>query len=541
MVRAIGEELCPVLGVAIPVGKDSLSMRTVWQEGGAEQSVTAPVSLVVSAFAPVTDIRRTMTPGLARDCGESALLLIDLAGGRTRLGGSCLAQSYGQYGGEAPDVDDPERLRAFFKAQRSLRRENLLLAYHDRSDGGLLCALLEMAFASHLGLDIAVADEIDDLLGYLFAEEIGAVVQVAAPDLARTREILAAHGFADCRIVARPTAGGDITIRHGGAETLRASRIELHRLWSELSFRMQELRDDPDCAREAHDQLLDEADPGLNAALTFDIRGRRRASAASDRRPKVAVLREQGVNGQREMAAALDRAQFDACDVHMTDILAARVGLDQFRGIVACGGFSFGDVLGAGEGWAKSILYNDHAREQFTAFLARQDAFALGVCNGCQMLTALKTLVPGAESWPRFVRNRSDQFEARLSLVAIEQSPSILFAGMAGSRLPIVTSHGEGRAEFTSPVSHARCDAALAAVRYVTHRGVPAEQYPANPNGSPGGLAGLCNADGRVTVIMPHPERVFRTVQLSWHPPNWPEESPWQRLFDNARDWVGSV
>ena len=536
MVEAVGEELCPKLGIAIPVGKDSLSMRTVWQADGRERSVTSPVSLIVSAFAPVGDVRRTLTPELDREPG-SKLLLLDLVHGRTRLGGSCLAQTFGQFGGEPPDLDDAGDLVAFFAALRELKDERLVQAYHDRSDGGVFVTLAEMAFASGVGLDVTVPDAVDDAVAWAFAEEPGAVVQVAARDLPAALGVLAAHGVA-CAEVAVVAEHADVAVVHRGNELYRAPRTDLRARWSELTYRMQALRDDPRCAREAYDAVLDADDPGLNAKLTFalpTLEGRN----ASRPRPKVAVLREQGVNGQREMAAALDRAGFDTYDVHMSDVLSGRMRLDEFRGVVACGGFSYGDVLGAGEGWAKTILHDDRTREQFAAFFAREDTFALGVCNGCQMLAALKALIPGAERWPKFLRNRSDQFEARLSLVEVVPSRSILLAGMTGSRIPIVTAHGEGRAAFASPSDFEHCDATLAALRFVTNSGAVAETYPANPNGSPRGLAALCNADGRVTIMMPHPERVFRTTQLSWHPKEWGECSPWQRMFDNAREWVG--
>jgi phosphoribosylformylglycinamidine synthase len=370
----------------------------------------------------------------------------------------------------------------------------------------------------------------------LFAEELGAVIQVRRADLAGVEAVLDRHALAHS-VVAQPAGHGDIAIRRGGAELYRAPRVELQRKWSELTYRMQALRDDPACAREAFDAALDASDPGLNARLSFPLPAERRGGARAGR-PKVAILREQGVNGQREMAAALDRAGFAAHDVHMSDLVSGRDGLDGYRGAVACGGFSYGDVLGAGEGWAKTILYHEPTRRMFETFFARADAFALGVCNGCQMLSALKELIPGTALWPRFLRNRSDQFEARLSLVEIVPSPSVLLAGMAGSRVPIVTAHGEGRAAFASQDELERCDAALTAMRFVSNGGEPTERYPANPNGSPRGIAGLANADGRVTIMMPHPERVFRTAQMSWHPAEWGECSPWQRLFDNARSWV---
>jgi phosphoribosylformylglycinamidine synthase len=394
-----------------------------------------------------------------------------------------------------------------------------------------------MSFATNVGLDIELPENAADALAYLFNEELGAVIQVPAVELDRVAKLLASHGLAH-HAIARIAPHDDVVVRRAGVELYRAPRVELRRKWSELTFRMQALRDDPECAREAFDAVLNTEDPGLNAKLTFPLPSERRQAALAGR-PKVAVLREQGVNGQREMAATLDRAGFEAHDVHMTDLLAGRKRLEEYRGVIACGGFSYGDVLGAGEGWAKTILYHARVREMFEAFFARSDAFALGVCNGCQMLAALKELIPGTQSWPKFLRNRSDQFEARVSLVEIVPSPSVLLAGMAGSRIPIVVSHGEGRAAFASPSALTECDTRLTALRFVANDGAVAERYPANPNGSPRGIAGLVNADGRVTIMMPHPERVFRTVQLSWHPPEWGECSPWQRLFDNARAWVG--
>ncbi len=540
MVRAVGEELCPALGVAIPVGKDSLSMKTEWRENGADRGVTAPVSLVVSAFAPVADVRRCLTPELGRARDDAVLVLLDLSGGRTRLGGSCLAQSYARYGGEPPDLDAPERLVNFFRAQRDLRDAGLVSAYHDRSDGGLFVTLAEMAFASRCGLDVHVPADVSDAVAWLFAEEPGAVIEVGRAELPRVEQILDEQGGVEFSIVAEPATHDELVIRQGEEELYRARRVELHAKWSELTWRMQTLRDNPDCAHEARDSTLDEDDPGLNARLTFAIPDIDLAvRKARTGRPKVAILREQGVNGQLEMAAALDRAGFDAHDVHMSDLVAGRTELEQYRGLLACGGFSYGDVLGAGGGWAKAILYDERVRGAFEAFFARGDTFALGVCNGCQMLAALRTLIPGTGAWPRFVRNRSDQFEARLSLVEIVPSRSVLLDGMAGSRLPIVTSHGEGRAEFGSEDLLAECEASLTALRYVSNDGRTAERYPANPNGSPNGIAGLTNDDGRVTIMMPHPERVFRTVQHSWHPADWGECSPWQKLFDNARAWVG--
>ncbi len=537
MVEAVGMELCPSLGVSIPVGKDSLSMRTVWNDEQGEHSVTAPVSLIVSAFAPVTDIRRTLTPELRKDSGDTVLLLFDLSGGEQRLGGSVLAQSYGTFCGTPPDLDDPERLKRFFGAQRELRNNDLLLAWHDRSDGGLFVTLAEMAFAARAGLEIEIPGTVSDPLAYLFAEEPGVVAQVRSKDLETVAEILNKHGIGDAPIVARVTAKSDISITQQDERLFSESRVTLHGWWSELTFRMQRLRDNPECAQEAYDSTVDENDPGLSARLSFEIPAF--PPSVPDRRPKVAVLREQGVNSQREMAAAFDRAGFETQDVHMSDLLGGRETLAGFNGLVACGGFSYGDVLGAGEGWAKSILYNAAVRAQFAEFFERDDAFILGVCNGCQMLAALKELIPGAGHWPRFVRNRSDQFEGRLSLVKIESNPSVLLRDMTGSHFPIVTSHGEGRAEFASESDLEKSQAGLTSLRYVDNCIQPAERYPANPNGSPGGIAGLTNEDGRVTIMMPHPERAFRSTQMSWHPREWGENSPWQKLFANARDWVG--
>jgi len=541
-VRAVGEELCPALGLAIPVGKDSMSMQTVWEEPGRRRAVIAPLSLVVTAFAPVTDLRRALTPELRADAGTTELLLVDLGRGRNRLGGSALAQVYGGLGTEPPDLDDPALLRAFFAAVQDLNAAGLLLAYHDRSDGGLLVALLEMAFAGGTGLEVDLPALSGEPLAALFAEELGAVLQVRAPDLARATAALQAAGLDGCiHPIGRPAPGDRILVRRGGAPLLVASRAELRGVWSETTHALQSLRDDPGCADEEQAGRCDPADPGLNARLTFRPEALPAGPfLARGARPRVAILREQGVNGQVEMAAAFDRAGFEAVDVHMTDLLEGRRGLEGFRGLAACGGFSYGDVLGAGQGWAKSVLLNPRARRELERFLGRSDSFALGVCNGCQMLSALRELIPGAENWPRFVRNRSEQFEARLSLVEVLQSPSVLLRGMAGSLLPIAVAHGEGRAEFAEETQRPALEAAgLVAVRFVDHHGRPAERYPENPNGSPGGITAVTTPDGRVTILMPHPERVFRSVQLSWHPREWAEDGPWLRLFRNARAFVG--
>ena len=530
-------DLCRDLGIAIPVGKDSLSMRARWHDGGGERLAVAPVSLIVSAFAPVTDVTRHLTPEL-RDPGErTSLLLLDLGNGRNRLGGSCLLQAFGADGGPPPDVESPRQLAGFFAAVRELADAGLLLAYHDRSDGGLLAAVAEMMFAGRTGVSLALELADDALLAGLFAEELGAVVQVRDRDLARAGAVLDAAAVPWKRI-GSPAADDMLTVRNNGREVLRRARIELRGAWSELSFRMQSLRDNPRTAREEYEAILDAADPGLNVRLTFDPAEDVTAPFAGGARPRVAILREQGVNSQLEMAAACMRAGFEACDVHMSDILAGREDLRQFAGVIACGGFSFGDVLGAGGGWAKSILHNSRARDCFASFFSRADTFALGVCNGCQMMAGLQDILPGSAHWPRFLANESEQFEARLSLVEVTPSPSLFLAGMAGSRLPIATSHGEGRAEFASEAARAAAEP-LVALRYVDNRGRPTERYPANPNGSPGGICGLTNEDGRITILMPHPERVARTMQNSWHPDDWGPEGPWLRMFRNARVAVG--
>jgi len=538
-VRAVSE-LCTALQVTIPVGKDSLSMRTTWRDGGRERAVIAPVSLIVSAFAPVQDARATLTPEL--DLSQpSRLLLIDLGSGKNRLGGSCWAQVHLKHGGDPPDLDRPVLLSQLFAALRELKDRALVLAYHDRSDGGLLVALLEMAFAAHCGLRIDLS-EVADTIAACFAEELGAVIQVPQARIDEVRTVLQRHGLLPLtHDVGEPMPGSEVQVSANGSVVYSASRIALHRRWSEVSYRMQELRDNPECAREEYSRLEDTGDPGLHADLSYDPNVDVAAPfILSGVRPAIAVLREQGVNSHVEMAAVFTRAGFDAYDVHMTDILAGRVRLGRFHGLVACGGFSYGDVLGAGEGWAKSILFNARARDEFAAFFARAGTFTLGVCNGCQMLSALKGLIPGAAAWPRFVRNRSEQYEARLTLVRIPKSPSVMFAGMHGSVLPIAVAHGEGRAEFDAGSSAAALLAQnVVTLQYVDHRDQPTERYPFNPNGSALGLAGLCSDDGRVTSIMPHPERVFRSVQNSWVSKAWSEDGGWMRLFRNARVFVG--
>jgi len=539
-VRAVGMEFCPALGITIPVGKDSMSMRTTWREGDEDRAVTAPMSLIVSAFAPVTDARLSLTPQLRPDA-DAALVLLDLGRGANRLGGSCLAQAWGLLGDTVPDLERPEDLRGLFTLVQEFLGRGELLAYHDRSDGGLAVALLEMAFAGRCGLDIDLAAVPGEPLAALFSEEAGAVLQVRRPLLQALRERAAALGLGDCLYeIGAATTGDRVRIADGADALLDDSRARLHQLWSRTSFEIQSLRDNPDCAAEEYARCLGD-DPGLSARLGFDA-GEDIAAPfiATGARPAIAVLREQGVNGQVEMAAAFERAGFDAFDVHMSDILEGRARLADYRGLVACGGFSYGDVLGAGEGWAKSILFNPGVRDAFAAFFERPDTFTLGVCNGCQMVSTLRDLIPGAGHWPRFVRNRSEQFEARLALVRVEPGPSVLLAGMAGSHLPIAVAHGEGRAEFAAPAALAACEeGGNIALRYVENNLEVAERYPANPNGSPAGITGLTSDDGRATIMMPHPERVFRTVQHSWAPAEWGEEGGWLRLFRNARAWLG--
>jgi len=544
-VRAVGMELCPKLGIAIPVGKDSLSMRTLWQEKGIDKSVVAPLSLIVTGFANVTDIGLTVTPQLKTGV-DSELLLIDLGRGQNRLAGSALAQVFNRVGDVAPDLDDADDLLAFFEVTQRLLAEERLLAYHDRSDGGLFTTLAEMAFAGRTGLDIVldnIAGDSPEAVAALFAEEAGAVIQVRAADVQAVRQRYEDAGLGGCvHSVATVNDEDVVRLRLGGAVLRERPRWGLQRIWSETSYRIQALRDNPDCARQEFESIADSNDPGLNVRLTFDMSEDVASPFINTGvRPKVAVLREQGVNGHMEMAAAFDRAGFSAVDVHMSDLLAGRVSLDEMKGLVACGGFSYGDVLGAGEGWAKTILYNPALRDAFNRFFFREDTFSLGVCNGCQMLSNLKDLIPGAEHWPHFVRNLSEQFEARTSLVEIQDSPSVLLRDMAGTRLPIAVAHGEGRAEIGDGALNRSIDQRLLALRYVDSLGNPAEQYPANPNGSAQGVTGFTTSDGRATIMMPHPERVFRVLQNSWIPDDWRrfENGPWYRLFANARKWVG--
>ena len=543
-VKAVGMELCPALGITIPVGKDSMSMKTRWQDEGEDKSVTSPMSLIVTGFAPVVDVRQTLTPQLRLDKGETDLILIDLGRGQNRMGASILAQTYGLLGRQAPDVDDAEDLKAFFAVIQGLNADDMLLAYHDRSDGGLLVTALEMAFAGHCGLDLyldALADNRAEVNAVLFNEELGAVIQVRQD---ATPEVLAqfsAAGLGDCvAVIGQPVNGSDVAISFNGEAVFGDQRRLLQRQWAETSYQIQKLRDNAEGAEQEFDTLLDEENPGLSVKLSFDVNDNISAPHIKKNvRPQIAVLREQGVNGQVEMAAAFDRAGFSAIDVHMSDILAGRVDLEDFKGLVACGGFSYGDVLGAGEGWAKSVLFNSRARDNFQAFFERKDSFALGVCNGCQMMSNLHELIPGSEFWPHFVRNKSEQFEARVAMVQVQESASIFLRGMAGTRMPIAIAHGEGHAEFESEEALLEADlSGCVSMRFVDNYGKVTEKYPANPNGSPRGITGLTSRDGRVTIMMPHPERVFRAVQNSWKPDEWQEDGGWLRMFRNARVWV---
>lgn len=537
-VKAVGIDLCPSLGIAIPVGKDSLSMKTVWREGANEKTMTAPLSLIITAFAPVVDVTHTLTPQL-QDVTDSVLILVDLGCGKNRLGGSVLAQVYQQMGNVCPDLDNPALLIAFFNVIQALNKDNKLLAYHDRSDGGMLAVVVEMLFASRLGVALQIDSLGDDVLAVLFNEELGAVLQVRLQDAEAVVGLFKQAGFTSgINVIGELDKSQRLSIAHADKLIYSASRAELQAIWSEVSYRMQALRDNPDCAKQQYDRIADDNDPGLQVTLTYDVNEDICAPYINTVKPKIAILREQGVNGHVEMAAAFDRAGFASVDIHMSDIIHGRVSLTGFRGMVACGGFSYGDVLGAGGGWAKSILFNARARDEFAAFFARDDSFGLGVCNGCQMMSGLTEIIPGAEGWPRFMRNQSEQFEARWVMVEVQKSPSILLAGMEGSRLPVVVAHGEGRAEFSSDPMEV-LQANKVALCYVDNNGAITEAFPPNPNGSPLGITGLTTTDGRFTIMMPHPERCFRAIQNTWRPQDWQETGGWMRLFRNARVWLG--
>ena len=561
-VKAIGMELCPALGISIPVGKDSLSMRTTWNDEGQAKAVTSPVSLIVSAFAPVSDVRRSLTPQLRTDLGDTAIILVDLGRGKNRMGASALTQVMQQIGNETPDVDSAEDLKAFFAAVQQLNSEQKLLAYHDRSDGGLFTSLCEMAFAGHSGLSInldiltmesehaadwgdsknwtgQVAERRNELtLRALFSEELGAVLQVRAEQKSEVMNVLRSFNLGACsHIIGKPNTRDVIEFSRDAKTIYSQPRITLQRLWSETSWRIARLRDNPASADAEYDRILDAADPGITPKIPFDQQDNIAAPFLNlAAKPRVAILREQGVNSHIETAYVMHQAGFSAVDVHMSDLIAGRARLDDFKGFIAVGGFSYGDVLGAGEGWAKTILFNTKLAEQFSLFFQRGDTFALGVCNGCQMMSNLKAIIPGAQAWPKFTRNKSEKFEARFSMVQVESSPSIFFQDMAGTQSAIAIAHGEGFADFSQTGD---IKEALVAMRFTDNKGQVTEAYPYNPNGSPQGITAVTTPDGRFTVCMPHAERVFRTVQQSWHPESWGEDSPWMRMFRNARKWVG--
>ena len=561
-VKAVGMELCPALGISIPVGKDSLSMRTTWQDNAENKAVVSPVSLIVSAFSPVADVRLTLTPQLRTDVGDTALILIDLGRGKNRMGASALAQVMQQIGDSVPDVDSAADLKAFFNAIQALNRDQQLLAYHDRSDGGLYATLCEMAFAGRSGVSVnvdilvtegehasdwgdsknwasQVGERRNDLtLRALFNEELGAVLQVRADQKSVVMNVLREYGLGACsHIIGKLNDRGVIEFTRDAKVIYSEKRSSLHRLWSETSWRIARLRDNPACADAEYERLLDETDPGIRPKLSFDPSDDIAAPFINTgARPLVAILREQGVNSHVETAWVMHKAGFDAIDVHMSDLIAGRVSLGDVKGLIAVGGFSYGDVLGAGEGWSKTILFNEQLSSQFQIFFQRSDTFALGICNGCQMLSSLKSIIPGASHWPKFTRNQSEQFEARFAMMEVVESPSIFFAGMAGTQAPIAVAHGEGFANFSATGSQSEV---LVSARFVDTAGQVTERYPFNPNGSPAGITSVTTADGRFTVMMPHPERVFRTVLNSWHPPEWGEDAPWMRLFRNARQWVG--
>lgn len=537
-VKAVGEELCPALGITIPVGKDSMSMKTTWEENGEKKSVTAPLSLVISSFARVEDVRKTVTPQLRTDKGASRLLLIDLGERKNRLGATALAQVYKQLGDKPADVVNVAKLKNFFDAMQALVAERKLLAYHDRSDGGLITTLVEMAFAGNCGVDVDISALGDNDLAVLFNEELGAVIQVSERELNAVREVLKAHDLLGLTYELGSVSSEDrFEITRGSKKLLSEKRSELRGIWAELTHQMQRLRDNPECADQEFEAKKATDNKGLSAHLTYDVNEDIAAPYISKGvKPKVAVLREQGVNSHVEMAAAFDRAGFAAIDVHMSDLMAGRYNLNEFNAMVACGGFSYGDVLGAGGGWAKSILFNPQLRDQFSQFFANENTLSLGVCNGCQFISTLAEIIPGVENWPRFVRNKSERFEARAAMVKINDTNSLWFKGMAGSHMPIAVSHGEGRVEFKTPENLTALQAQnLIVAQYIDSHLNVTETYPANPNGSALGITAISNVDGRIAAMMPHPERVFRAVSNSWYPEDWSEDGAWMRIFRNAR------
>jgi phosphoribosylformylglycinamidine synthase len=571
-VKAVGMALCPALGISIPVGKDSLSMRTQWQSDGQTRQVTSPVSLIITAFASLPDVRGTLTPQLDAQTDDTSLLLIDLGQGRNRMGGSVLGQVLGQFGDSVPDLEDPQTLVNLVKAVNALRAKGQILAYHDRSDGGLLAAVAEMAFAGHVGVALNVdmlvteGDGISDsradhgdaknwagqvsarreelTLKALFNEELGVVLQVRTAERNMVLQTLREHGLSKhTHVIGKtrpvqstiPKGVGELSIWRDTKEVFAAKLEDLHQVWDSVSWKICQQRDNPACADAEHAAAGQASDPGMHVALSFDPAENVAAPFLNLSRPKVAILREQGVNSHVEMAYAFHKAGFESHDVHMTDLQSGRANLADFQGLVACGGFSYGDTLGAGIGWARSITFNPLLSDQFKGFFGRSNTFGLGVCNGCQMFAELADIIPGAQDWPRFTTNQSERFEARLSMVEVLESPSLFLQGMAGSRLPIAVAHGEGFANFKHRGNAAL---AIAAMRFVDHHGQATEQYPFNPNGSAGGLTAVTTADGRFTAMMPHPERVFRNVQMSWTSGDISSTSPWLRVWQNARKWV---
>jgi phosphoribosylformylglycinamidine synthase len=528
-VKSIGMELCPELGLTIPVGKDSMSMKSSWDENEERKSVTAPLSLIISAFSKTPDTRRQITPLLDTEI-ESELFLVDLGFGKNRMGGSCLAQVFNQIGNNAPDLDNPKLFSQFFSLINTFNKERLITAYHDRSDGGALISLLEMAFASHCGLDIYTSD----LLPELFNEELGCIIQVPLANINRVLSSLEGIGLkTSTKRIAKINSNDEIVIYQENDIVFQEKRKNLYKKWSSTSYEIAKLRDNPECVESENDEILKDSS-GLKVSPTFDLNESISAPYINTAvKPKIAILREQGINGHIEMAAAFTQAGFEATDVHMSQILSGKISLSRFKGLAACGGFSYGDVLGAGRGWANSILLNSLAKDEFSEYFLRNDSFTLGVCNGCQMISNLQSIIPGSEDWPSFEKNTSEQFEARLTGVKINHSKSIFFNGMEGSIMPIAIAHGEGKANFGSRTENSRI-----AMQYVNHSGDPSQTYPHNPNGSENAVAGICDESGRITIMMPHPERVFRTIQNSWHPNEWQERSPWLRMFENARKWI---
>ena len=528
-VKSIGMELCPELGLTIPVGKDSMSMKSSWDENGESKSVTAPLSLIISAFSKTPDTRQQITPLLANEI-ESELFLVDLGLGKNRMGGSCLAQVFNQIGNDAPDLDDPKLFSQFFSLINTLNKENLITAYHDRSDGGALISLLEMAFASHCGLEIYTSD----LLPELFNEELGCIIQIPTTNINRVLDSLKDIGLKNStKRIARINLNDEIVIYHENDIIFQDKRKNLYKKWSSTSYEIAKLRDNPECVESENIEILKDSS-GLKVHPTFDLNESIITPYINfGTKPKIAILREQGINGHIEMAAAFTQAGFEATDVHMSQILSGKISLSSFKGLAACGGFSYGDVLGAGRGWANSILLNSLAKDEFSEYFLRSDSFTLGVCNGCQMISNLQSIIPGSTAWPSFEKNTSEQFEARLTGVKISNSKSIFFSGMEGSIMPIAIAHGEGKARFDS-----KTKITSIAMQYVDYSGDPSKVYPHNPNGSENSAAGICDESGRITIMMPHPERVFRTVQNSWHPNEWQERSPWLRMFENARKWI---